>query len=131
MASSSTGRHARQDIDMRQFARSVGSNLSVPAGQVIFAKGDPGQCMYIVQSGAIEILIGDKVVETLGANEALGFMTMIDRQPRSSTARAKEPCELSLLDERKFQFMVDEVPNFAFYIMGVLARRIRGMSNAM
>jgi CRP/FNR family transcriptional regulator, cyclic AMP receptor protein len=131
MVSSSTGRHARQDIDMRQFARSVGSNLSVPAGQIIFAKGDPGQCMYIVQSGAIEILIGDKVVETLGANEALGFMTMIDRQPRSSTARAKEPCELSLLDERKFQFMVDEVPNFAFYIMGVLARRIRGMSNAM
>ena len=127
----STGRHARQDVDMRQFARSVGSNLSVPAGQVIFAKGDPGQCMYIVQSGSIEILIGDKVVETLGANEALGFMTMIDRQPRSSTARAKEPCELSLLDERKFQFMVDEVPNFAFYIMGVLARRIRGMSNAM
>ncbi len=116
---------------MRQFARSVGSNLSVPAGQIIFAKGDPGQCMYIVQSGAIEIVIGDKVVETLGANEALGFMTMIDNQPRSSTARAKEPCELSLLDERKFQFMVDEVPNFAFYIMGVLARRIRGMSNAM
>jgi hypothetical protein len=26
---------------------------------------------------------------------------------------------------------VDEVPNFATYIMGVLARRIRGMSNAM
>jgi CRP/FNR family cyclic AMP-dependent transcriptional regulator len=131
MASSSAGRRARQDVDIRQFARSVGSNLSVPAGQVIFAKGDPGQSMYIVQSGTIEILIGDKVVETLGANEALGFMTMIDKQPRSSTARAKEPCELSLLDERKFQFMVDEVPNFAFYIMGVLARRIRGMSNAM
>jgi hypothetical protein len=27
--------------------------------------------------------------------------------------------------------MVDEVPNFATYIMGVLARRIRGMSRAM
>jgi CRP-like cAMP-binding protein len=103
----------------------------VAAGQVIFAKDDPGQCMYIVQSGSIEILIGDRVVETIGANEALGFMTMIDKRPRSSTARAKEACELSLLDERKFRFMVDEVPNFALYIMGVLARRIRGMSNAM
>jgi CRP-like cAMP-binding protein len=128
---SSAGRGARQEIDVRQFARGVGSNMSVPAGQVIFSKGDAGQCMYIVQSGSIEILIGDKVVETIGANEALGFMTMIDKQPRSSTARAKETCELSLLDERKFRFMVDEVPNFALYIMNVLARRIRGMSNAM
>lgn len=128
---SSAGRGARPDIDMRQFARNVGTNMSVAAGQIIFNKGDPGQCMYIVQSGSIEILIGDKVVETLGTNEALGFMTMIDKQPRSSTARAKEPCELSLIDERKFRFMVDEVPNFAMYIMGVLARRIRGMSEAI
>jgi CRP/FNR family cyclic AMP-dependent transcriptional regulator len=128
---SSSGRGARQEIDVRQFARGVGSNMSVPAGQVIFSKGDLGQCMYIVQSGSIEILIGNKVVETIGANEALGFMTMIDKQPRSSTARARESCELSLLDERKFRFMVDEVPNFALYIMNVLARRIRGMSNAM
>lgn len=128
---SSAGRSARPDIDMRQFARSVGTNMSVAAGQIIFSKGDPGQCMYIVQSGSIEILIGDKVVETLGVNEALGFMTMIDKQPRSSTARAKEACELSLIDERKFRFMVDEVPNFAMYIMGVLARRIRGISAAI
>ena len=127
----SPGRGARQEIDIRQFARSVGTNMTVQPGQIVFSRGDPGQCMYIIQSGTIEIVIGDKVVETIGANEALGFMTMIDKQPRSSTARAKEPCELSLLDEAKFRFMVDEVPNFALYIMGVLARRIRGMSDAM
>jgi CRP/FNR family cyclic AMP-dependent transcriptional regulator len=87
--------------------------------------------MYIVQSGVIDMMIGDKVIETIGANEALGFMSMIDDLPRSSTARAKEACELSLIDARTFRFMVDEVPNFATYIMGVLARRIRGMSKAM
>ena len=46
-------------------------------------------------------------------------------------ARVKEACELSLIDQRKFRFMVDEVPNFALYIMGAMARRIRGMSQAM
>jgi CRP/FNR family cyclic AMP-dependent transcriptional regulator len=84
-----------------------------------------------VQSGTIEIVIGDRVVETIGANEALGFMSMIDEAPRTSTARVKEACELSIIDQRTFRFMVDEVPNFAQYIMGVLARRIRGMSQAM
>jgi CRP-like cAMP-binding protein len=87
--------------------------------------------MYIVQSGTIDMVIGDTVIETIGANEALGFMSMIDEMPRSSTARAREACELSLIDARTFRFMVDEVPNFSTYIMRVLARRIRGMSKAL
>lgn len=73
--------------------------------------------------------IGDKVIETVGPNEAIGFMSMIDGAARSSTARVKDACKLTIIDARAFRFMVDEVPNFAFYIMGVLARRIRGMSS--
>ena len=119
------------EIDMRLFARSAGANMSFPAGGVVFNKGDPGSCMYIVQSGLIEMVIGDKVIEECGPNEAIGFMSVIDSAPRSSTARVKEACELSLIDQRKFRFMVDEVPNFALYIMGAMARRIRGMSQAM
>jgi CRP-like cAMP-binding protein len=51
--------------------------------------------------------------------------------PRYSTAKARDECELSLIDARTFRFMVDEVPNFSTYIMRVLARRIRGMSRVM
>ena len=116
---------------MRMFARNAGVNVTFPAGSVVFSKGDPGNCMYIVQSGVIEMLIGDTVIEVCGPNEAIGFMSMIDTAPRSSTARVKEAVELSIIDQRKFRFMVDEVPNFAMYIMGVLARRIRGMGAAM
>jgi CRP/FNR family cyclic AMP-dependent transcriptional regulator len=84
-----------------------------------------------VQPGVIEMVIGDKVVEVCGPNEAIGFMSMIDGAPRSSTARVKETAELSVIDQRKFRFMVDEVPNFAIYVMGAMARRIRGMGQAM
>lgn len=127
----SSSKRQRADIDMRTFAKGAGATIRVPAGGVVFSKGEPGDCMYIVQSGTIDMVIGDKVVETVGPNEALGFMSMIDEQPRSSTARVRENCELSLIDARTFRFMVDEVPNFATYIMGLLARRIRGMGKAM
>ncbi len=116
---------------MRMFARNAGVNITYPAGSVVFNQGDPGDCMYIVQSGVIEMTIAEKVVEVCGPNEAIGFMSMIDTAPRSSTARVKEPVELSIIDQRKFRFMVDEVPNFAMYIMGAMARRIRGMSKAI
>ena len=75
--------------------------------------------------------IGEKVVEVCGPNEAIGFMSMVDSAPRSSTAYVREACELSMIDQRRFRFMVDEIPNFSPYIMGVMARRIRGMGKAM
>jgi CRP/FNR family transcriptional regulator, cyclic AMP receptor protein len=119
------------EIDMRQFAKSAGTNLTFRSGTLVFSKGDPGSCMYVVQSGVIEMVLGDKIIETCGPNEAIGFMSMIDQAPRSSTARVKEDCELSVIDARKFRFMVDEVPNFALYIMGAMARRIRGMGQVL
>jgi CRP/FNR family transcriptional regulator, cyclic AMP receptor protein len=119
------------EIDMRMFAQRAGASVTYAAGSVVFNKDDSGSCMYVVQSGVVEMVIGDKVVEVCGPNEAIGFMSLIDGARRSSTARVKEACELSLIDQRKFRFMIDEVPNFAPYIMGAMARRIRGMSQAM
>jgi CRP-like cAMP-binding protein len=119
------------EIDMRTFARNAGANVSFPVGSIVFSKGDPGTCMYVVQSGVVEMVIGDTVVEVCGPNEAIGFMSMIDGAVRSSTARVREPVELSIIDQRRFRFMVDEVPNFANYIMGAMARRIRGMGQAI
>jgi hypothetical protein len=41
------------EIDMRMFAQRAGANVTFSAGSVVFNKGDPGSCMYIVQSGVI------------------------------------------------------------------------------
>lgn len=64
------------DIDMRMFARNAGVNVTFPADSIVFSRGDQGSCMYVIQSGVIEMLIGDKVVEVCGPNEAIGFMSM-------------------------------------------------------
>ena len=119
------------DIDMRVFARNAGANVTFTAGATVFNKGDPGTCMYVVQSGVIEMVLGDTVIETCGPNEAIGFMSMIDGASRSSSARVKEACELSAIDQRRFRFMIDEVPNFAQYVLGAMARRIRGMGKVL
>ena len=116
---------------MRQFAHGAGPNLTFAAGSVVFNMGDAGNCMHIVQSGVIEMVIGDKVIETVGSNQAIGFMSMVDGAPRSFSARVKQARELSVIDARTFRFMVDEVPNFALYVMNAMTRRIRGMGQVM
>jgi CRP/FNR family cyclic AMP-dependent transcriptional regulator len=114
--------------DMRQMARSAGKSVAFTADSEVFKEGDAGTCMYVVQSGVVEMVTHDKVVEP---NGAIGYMSMIDGRARSSTARVKENCELTEIDARKFRFMVDEIPNFSQYIMQMLAGRIRGMGKAM
>jgi|SRR5271165_146459 len=116
---------------MRGYAKSAGKTMSFTAGSAVFKQGEPGDCLYIVQSGELEMVIADRVVEVCGPNEAIGFMSLIDGLPRSSTARVKSDAELSMLDKRMFRFMVDEVPYFSLYIMGAMARRIRGMKEAI
>lgn len=112
---------------MRMFAKNAGINMRFPAGSLIFKEGDAGDCIYVVQSGVIEMVTHDRVIDTCGPNEAIGFMSVIDGFPRSSTARVKEDAVVSMIDQKKFRFMIDEVPNFATYIMNAMARRIRGM----
>jgi hypothetical protein len=56
----------------------------------------------VVQSGVIEMVIGDVGVEVCGPNEALSFMSVVDQSPRSSTARVRETAHLSIMISGSF-----------------------------
>lgn len=119
------------ELDMRALVKGVCPTVALPRGAILFREGDAADCVYIVHSGTVEILSGDKVVDTCGANDAFGFMSVIDGAPRALTARAREEILVSLIDQRKFRFMVHEHPHFPFYIMQQMARRIKDISVAV
>ena len=72
------------EIDMRMFAQRAGASVSYPAGSVVFNQGDAGICMYVVQSGVIEMTIGDKVIEVCGPNEAASALVPAASRRRAS-----------------------------------------------
>ena len=80
------------EIDMRMFAQRAGAGVSYPAGSIVFRQNDPGSCMYVVQSGVIEMVIGDTVVETCGRMKRLGSCRWLtvrhEARPRASRRRA-------------------------------------------
>lgn len=81
--------------------------------------------MFSIIEGTVEIVLGDKVLETLGAGELFGEMSLIDKSPRSATARAKTDCKIVAIDEKRFLFMVQQHPFFALEVMRALTTRIR------
>jgi CRP/FNR family cyclic AMP-dependent transcriptional regulator len=96
-----------------------------PAGSSIFTAGQPGDEMFIVQSGEVDIVIAGTVVETVGPDHFFGEMAVIDEAPRSATAVARTNCQLLPLNQRRFTFLVDEMPFFAIKVMKVMADRLR------
>lgn len=115
--------------DFRAFARSVGTVMSYRAGDLIFQENDKPDNMYVVLRGAVEILSHGKTIETVQEGHVFGLVSLLDEQPRTATARAVEVCEVAVLGKRKFRYMVEEAPNFVWYVMGELAHRLR-MTNA-
>lgn len=98
---------------------------SLSAGQALFKEGDKGDLMYVLMTGTAEIIVHDRVVENAGPGTLFGEMAMIDDAPRSATVLAKSDCTLLPITRDRFNFLVQQTPNFALHVMRVMADRLR------
>ena len=104
---------------------------SFAAGQVIFSEGDPGELMYVVHEGEVELRVKGQLVDTLAEGGVLGEMALVDHAPRIATATAKSACKLMPIAEKRFMFMIQQTPHFALQIMRVMADRLRRMDERL
>ncbi len=101
------------------------------AGQHIFNQGEPGNTMYVVQEGEVELYVNGQMVEKLGPGGVLGEMGLIDTAPRSASAVARSACKLIPVNEERFALLVQHTPDFALQIMRVMAGRLRVMDRLL
>jgi CRP/FNR family transcriptional regulator, cyclic AMP receptor protein len=101
------------------------------AGEVIFKEGDQGTEFFVIQSGKVDIQLGNRLLGTLGDHDIFGEMALIDPAPRSATAIAKTDAKLVPVGEKQFLFLVSRTPHFALNVMRTLARRLRTQNVAM
>ena len=100
-------------------------------GETIFKEGDTAKELYVIQSGQVEIQLGNRLLETLEPNDLFGEMALIDGGPRSASAIAKTDVALVPMSKKDFLALVSRAPSFALDIMGMLARRLRAANRAI
>jgi CRP-like cAMP-binding protein len=105
----------RREPDVRSFA----------AGEVIFTEGEPGDSMFAVLDGEIELRKGGRILEIVPTGGVFGEMALIDHEPRSASAIANVACRVAAIGEKRFTLLVQQTPYFALQIMHVLAERLR------
>ena len=104
--------------------------------EVIFAEGSFGDEMYIVQSGAVNLIKqsapGDALIGTINRGEFFGEMALVDNAPRSvSAVAAADHTRLLALNRDKFLFLVSHQPAFALTVMHILCQRLREMNERL
>jgi CRP-like cAMP-binding protein len=106
-------------------------------GQVVFGQGDEGDRLYIVKSGALEVLAtttdaSDPIpVAYLGPGEVLGELALLTGSPRSASARVPERAELFTVEKPVFLDLMKTLPAFARNLCLVLAKRLEATTLRM
>jgi CRP/FNR family transcriptional regulator, cyclic AMP receptor protein len=108
------------------------STRTLGAGEVLFQLGDPGEEMIVVLSGKLAIFMPDKdkpqagqAIRIFAPGEMLGEMALIDRLPRSASARAEVDSTIAVLDLASFEDLLANYPDVASGLMKGLSSRIR------
>jgi CRP/FNR family cyclic AMP-dependent transcriptional regulator len=101
------------------------------AGEVIFKLGDPAAEFFVIQSGKVDIRLGNRSLGILSDHDIFGEMALIDAEPRSATAIAATDVKLVPVGEKQFLFLVSQTPHFALNVMRVLAQRLRAQNSVV
>ncbi len=81
--------------------------VQLKQGDVLFAQGEPGDSMYAITEGMVEVLVQDEegdswLVALRGRGDFIGEMALITGQKRTATVKAAEDSELWGLDKAVF-----------------------------
>jgi CRP/FNR family cyclic AMP-dependent transcriptional regulator len=113
-------RRLAEAIDLRQLA----------AGDILFHAGEPGESLFIVRSGEVELFVrdnaGQKILLTIAcANQIFGELALLDRGPRTATALALSDAELLALDRDDLLLLFQKTPTAALRLLAGMGHMTR------
>jgi len=110
----------RKAAQIRQFA----------GGERIFAEGQAGDGIYIIESGRVQIsaLIDQeqrRILSRLGPGEFFGEMAVLDNEPRSASATAEEPTVTRFIPRADLLGILENSPRLAVNLVREFSLRLR------
>ena len=95
------------------------------AGDIVLRKGAPAGNLYIILSGAVDVLDEDgSCLSTLKLGDVFGEMSLISGDPVGATIRVVEPAVIMYIRGRDFKHVLNKFPSIQLYLARTLARRL-------
>src|SRR5450755_1811336 len=104
--------------------------LKVPAGAVLFQRGEPGDAMYVVKTGRVEVFFkndtGERIViEVAHPGDFFGEISLLDSGPRTASAVATEDLEALVVDRGDLDELFRLHPAAVFDLLAATGKRLR------
>ncbi len=108
----------------------VVDQIDVPADTVLFRTGDPGDSLYVIRHGEVELYIkdtaGQKIVLTVAvAGELFGELALLDEGARTATAVALSDSQLLMLDRDDLLLLFKKTPAAAIRLLAAMSQMMR------
>ncbi|MBT4425620.1 MAG: cyclic nucleotide-binding domain-containing protein, partial [Rhodospirillaceae bacterium] len=113
------------DLDrarIRQIAALLRPRLVLP-GEKVVKKGEAGDAMYFVSTGALEVDIGETPIR-LGSGDFFGEIALVRDAPRNADVTALSYCQMLHLSAREFRTLMESQPDLKSTIERVVAERL-------
>ena len=115
---------------------SLGTILHEPANQELFTQYEPGDALYMVKKGAVEISVmgisGKKLtLNYMGEGDLFGEIALLDGGPRTATAITVDGCQLLRITRADVLALIKAEPEIAIELIDVLCQRIRWISSQL
>ena len=98
--------------------------------EVIFHQGDVGTALYIVRKGQVAIRLSsdegkEAILALLDRGDVFGELSLLDDEPRSTDAVAREEVDLLTLQREDFRRFLEERPHLSMRLLSALTRMVR------
>jgi uncharacterized membrane protein len=108
----------------------------LPEGGVVFRYGDPGDSMFVVRKGVVEISVendtGDKIVlEMARAGDFFGEISLLDGGARTAQALVLEELEALVVDRGDLDDLIRVKPQAAMDLLTATGKRLRETSRLL
>jgi CRP-like cAMP-binding protein len=104
------------------------SNRVYPKDSMLFAEGETGKELFIIQKGSVKIVRvvdnNEVLLAMLKAGDIFGEMALLESKPRAAGAVAYEDCNVLVINQANFELMITSQPQLVSKITTLLSDRI-------
>ena len=109
---------------LRFLAPRLNARLNLP-GDIIIRESEPGEEMFFIAEGAVEVIKSDKIINTLKSGDYFGEMSLLNSSSiRNASIRAITVVESFSLHKVDFNLALKYFPDFDMHIKTVALSRL-------
>jgi len=122
------------DEDLKQLHQ-MATTISTNPGELVFEEGSPGDALYAILDGELEVTKRqdgqDVVLAVRRAGEFIGEMSLLEQGPRSASVRSLGKCRLLVISQTAFQTLLSCSPSAHLTILHTVTSRLRSTESML